>query len=57
MYRIKIIDKNQPNTYKWYQTAQQAHIMAIVIIRNKDAEIVEVENLAEKKIEKIYKKA
>jgi len=57
MYRIKMESKNQPTAYKWYQDAQTAHLVAITIIRNKDYECVTVENLREKKIEKIYKRA
>jgi len=57
MYRIKIISENCPNSYKWYKDAQTAHIVAYTIIKNKDAQQVVVENLKEKKIEKIYKTA
>lgn len=28
MYRIKVIDKNMPNTYRWYNDRQTAHIVA-----------------------------
>ena len=57
MYRIKIESEHAPNTYKWYNDGRIAHLIAIAIIRNKDADTVTVENLKEKKIEKIYKKA
>jgi len=57
MYRIKVISKAAPNTYRWYNDAQMAHMVAYTIIKNKDADVVEVENLKEKKIEKIYKNA
>jgi len=57
MYRIKIESEHAPNTYKWYNNPQQAHLVAYTIIKNKDANIVTVENLKEKKIEKIYKRA
>lgn len=54
MYRIKVIDKNMPNTYKWYNDAQTAHLTASIIVNNKDANAVEVMNLKTKQIEKIY---
>lgn len=54
MYRIKIIDKNMLNTYKWYNDAQTAHLTASIIVNNKDADAVEVMNLKTKQIEKIY---
>ena len=57
MYRIKIESEHAPNTYKWYNDTQQAHLVAYTIIKNKDANTVTVENLKEKKIEKIYKRA
>lgn len=57
MYRIKVISKVAPNTYRWYNNAKTAHLIAYTIIKNKDADAVEVENLKEKKIEKIYKKS
>ena len=57
MYRIKIESAHAPNTYKWYNDGKTAHLIAMAIIRNKDADTVTVENLKEKKIEKIYKKA
>ena len=57
MYRIKIESEHTPNTYKWYNDPQQAHMVAYTIIKNKDANTVTVENLKEKKIEKIYKRA
>ena len=57
MYRIKIESEHAPNTYRWYNDPQQAHMVAYTIIKNKDANIVTVENLKEKKIEKIYKRA
>lgn len=57
MYRIKIISQNIPNTYRWFNDPRMAHMVAFTIVKNKDAEVVEVENLKEKKIEKIYKRA
>lgn len=57
MYRIKVMSQNTPNTYRWFNDAHTAHMVAYTIIKNKDAEAVEVENLKEKKIEKIYKRA
>jgi len=56
MYRIKIIDRNCPNTYKWYDDAMTACLVAKAIIRNKDAEKVFVENLKTKKTEYIFEK-
>lgn len=43
-----------PNTYKWYNDAQTAHLMASIIVNNKDADAIEVMNLKTKQIEKIY---
>lgn len=57
MYRLKMESNNQATAYKWYQDARMAHLVAIAIVRNKDYEKVTVENLEEKKIEKIYKNA
>ena len=57
MYRIKVMSKNTPSTYRWFNDARTAHMIAYTIVKNKDAELVEVENLKEKKIEKIYKRA
>ena len=57
MYRIKVMSQNTPNTYRWFNNAHTAHMVAYTIVNNKDAEVVEVENLKEKKIEKIYKRA
>ena len=57
MYRIKVMSHNTPNAYRWFNDARTAHMVAYTIIKNKDAEVVEVENLKEKKIEKIYKRA
>lgn len=54
MYRIKVIDKNMPNTYRWYNDRQTAHIVASTIIRNRDAQAVEVINLKTNKIEAVY---
>lgn len=38
-------------------TMRAAHIIAYTIVKNKDSEMVEVFNLEENKIEKIYKNA
>ena len=57
MYRIKVMSQNTPNTYRRFNDARIAHMVAYTIVKNKDAEAVEVENLKEKKIEKIYKRA
>ena len=38
-------------------TMRAANIIAYTIVKNKDAEMVEVFNLEENKIEKIYKRA
>lgn len=55
MYRLKIYDKNTNQTsYRWYKDARTAHIIAFTIVKNKDAQKVEVYNLAERKVEKIY---
>lgn len=54
MYRIRVKAENRPNEYRWYNDAQTAHLVAITIVRNKDAQTVEVENLKTKTIEKIY---
>lgn len=56
MYRIKIIDRNCPNTYKWYDDAKTACLVAKAIVSNKDAEKVLVENLKTKKTEYIFEK-
>lgn len=56
MYRIKIEGRGSVQ-YRWYTDLQQAHIVAYTIIKNKDADTVTIENLKEKKIEKIYKRA
>ena len=56
MYRIKI-EGRTPTQYRWYNDPRLAHIVAHTIIKNKDADCVTVENLKEKKIEKIYKRA
>lgn len=57
MYRIKVICADATNIYRWLDDARAAHIIAYTIVKNKDAEMVEVFNLEENKIEKIYKKA
>ena len=54
MYRIKVMSANRPNEYRWYKDAQTAHLVAIAIIRNKDAEAVAVENLKAKMVEQVY---
>lgn len=57
MYRIKAICADTTNIYRWFDDARTAHIIAYTIVKNKDAEMVEVFNLEENKIEKIYKRA
>lgn len=57
MYRIKAICADATNIYRWFDDARTAHIIAYTIVKNKDAEMVEVFNLEENKIEKIYKRA
>lgn len=57
MYRIKAICADATNIYRWFDDARAAHIIAYTIVKNKDAEMVEVFNLEENKIEKIYKRA
>ena len=54
MYRIKVMAEGRPNEYKWYNDAKAAHLVAITIIRNKNAQQVAVENLKTKTIEKLY---
>jgi hypothetical protein len=48
------MSEGRPNEYKWYNDPQAAHLVAITIIRNKDAQSVAVENLATKTVEKLY---
>lgn len=57
MYRIKAIFADTTNIYRWFDDVRTAHIIAYTIVKNKDAEMVEVFNLEENKIEKIYKRA
>ena len=57
MYRIRAICADTINIYRWFDDARTAHIIAYIIVKNKDAEMVEVFNLEENKIEKIYKRA
>ena len=57
MYRIKAICADAINIYRQFDDARTAHIIAYTIVKNKDAEMVEVFNLEENKIEKIYKRA
>ena len=57
MYRIKAICADTTNIYRWFDDARAANIIAYTIVKNKDAEMVEVFNLEENKIEKIYKRA
>ena len=50
MYRLKVVDNLTPNTYKWFNSADEACRVADAIINNKDAMYVEVENLKTKQI-------
>lgn len=55
MYRLKIIDNhNNIKETRWYNEARTAHIIAFTIVKNKDADTVEVYNLAERRVEKVY---
>lgn len=57
MFRLKMENARGQVQYKWYQDAKTAHTVAYIIVKNKDFDVVTVENLKEKKIEKIYKRA
>lgn len=57
MFRVKMENARGQVQYKWYQDAEIAHTVAYIIVKNKDFDVVTVENLKEKKIEKIYKRA
>lgn len=57
MQRLRIEHSDGTTEYRFFTNAQKAHLTAIVEVRTGDAERVVVENLAEKKVEKIYKKA
>lgn len=54
MYRMKMESAHQKTAYKWYKDLRTAHLVAIVVIRNRDYDKVTIENLALKRIEKIY---
>ena len=56
MLRLRIDKANGETEHRFFTDAQKAHLTAIVEIRSGDAVRVEVMNLAEKKVEKIYKK-
>ena len=56
MLRLRIDKANGETERRIFTNAQKAHLIAIVEVRTGDAVRVIVENLAEKKIEKIYKK-
>lgn len=57
MFRLKMENSRGQVQYKWYQDAKTAHTVAYIIVKNKDFDVVTVENLKEKKVEKIYKRA
>lgn len=57
MFRLKMENSRGNVQYKWYQDARMAHMVAYTVVSNKDFDVVTVENLKEKKIEKIYKRA
>ena len=56
MLRLRIDKANGTVEHRFFTNAQKAHLTAIVEVRTGDAVRVIVENLAEKKVEKIYKK-
>ena len=56
MLRLRIEKVNGETEHRFFTNAQKAHLTAIVEVRTGDAVRVIVENLAEKKVEKIYKK-
>ncbi len=56
MLRLRIDKANGETEHRFFTNAQKAHLIAIVEVRTGDAVRVIVENLAEKKVEKIYKK-
>lgn len=56
MLRLRIEHKDGTVEHRFFTNAQKAHLTAIVEVRTGDAVRVVVENLAEKKVEKIYKK-
>lgn len=56
MLRLRIEKANGETEHRFFTNAQKAHLIAIVEVRTGDAVRVIVENLAEKKVEKIYKK-
>ena len=56
MLRLRIDKTNGETEHRFFTNAQKAHLIAIVEVRTGDAVRVIVENLAEKKVEKIYKK-
>lgn len=57
MLRLRINKVNGEQEYKFFTDAQKAHLIAIAEVRLGNAVQVEVMNLAEKKVEKIYKKS
>lgn len=54
MYRLTIINSHTTNSYRWYNDPQTAHLVASIIVKNKDAERVEIYNCKEKFLEAIY---
>lgn len=56
MLRLRIDKANGETEHRFFTDAQKAHLTAIVEVQTGNAERVEVFNLAEKKVEKIYKK-
>ena len=56
MLRLRIDKANGETEHRFFTNAQKAQLTAIVEVRTGDAVRVIVENLAEKKVEKIYKK-
>lgn len=57
MLRLMITDERGNNQYEWCNDRRTAHLIAFSLVKNGDACEVKVENLREKKVEKIYKKS
>lgn len=57
MLRLMITDERGNNQYKWCNDRRTAHLIAFSLVNNGNACEVRVENLREKKVEKIYKKS
>lgn len=55
MLRLMITDERGNNQYEWYNDRRTAHLIALSLVRSGKACEVKVENLREKKVEKIYR--